>query len=89
MFEGLPKISQKICPGKDGDTPSVRDGFPKKSSCSFGFYPNEWGGRPCSILSTSQKPYILGQFGDGEEGETPAQIFWHIGVQKSGTSCPN
>ena len=22
------------------------------------------------------------------KGENPAQIFWHIGVQKSGTSCP-
>ena len=27
--------------------------------------------------------------GMGREGETLAQIFWHIGVQESGTSCPN
>ena len=27
--------------------------------------------------------------GMGREGETPAQIFWHIGVKKTGTSCPN
>ena len=25
---------------------------------------------------------MFGQFGDGEGGETPAQFFWHIGVQK-------
>ena len=26
--------------------------------------------------------FTMGQFGDGEGGETPAQFFWHIGVQK-------
>ena len=32
----------------------------------------------------------MGQFGDGDgKGETPAQIFWHISVKKSGTICPN
>ena len=25
----------------------------------------------------------------GREGGTPAQTYWHIGVKKSGTSCPN
>ena len=66
----------------------VKRRFPEKSSCSFGFCPDEGGG-PCpNFLSTFHKLYILGQFGDGE-GETPAQIFWHIGVKKSGTSCSN
>ena len=45
----------------------LRDGLPKKNSCSFGFCPN------CIYWVNS---------GMGREGETPAQIFWHIGVQK-------
>ena len=41
------------------------------------------GGGPCSnFLSNFHKLYILGQFGDEEGGGDPAQIFWHIGVQK-------
>ena len=56
---------------------SLREGFPKKVAVLLS-----------KFLSTFR--CILGQFGDGDgEGETPAQIFWHIGVKKSGTSCPN
>ena len=40
----------------------VRESFPKKSSCSFGFCPN---------LSTFHKLFMLGQFGDGEGGGDP------------------
>ena len=37
-------------------------------------------GGPCpNFLSTFYKLYILGQF---EDGETPAQFFWQIGVKK-------
>ena len=49
---------------------SLREGFPKKVAVLLS-----------KFLSTFR--CILGQFGDGDgEGETPAQIFWHIGVQK-------
>ena len=47
-------------------------------------------GGPCpNFLSTFHKLYILGQFRDGEGGGDPWPNFWHIGVKKSGTSCPN
>ena len=62
----------------------IRDGFPKKSSCSFGFCPSEWEGRalPKFLVHFSQTVYIdWVNFGMGREGETPAQIFWHICVQ--------
>ena len=69
----------------------LRDGLTKKSSCSSGFCPNEGGGEgPAQIfcpLFTNCIYWV--NFGMGREGETPAQIFWHIGVKKSGTSCPN
>ena len=62
----------------------VRDGLPKKSSCSFGFCPNEGGGGPCPIFCPLFTNCIFWvNLGMGREGETPAQIFWH-----SGTSCP-
>ena len=49
--------------------------FPEKSSCSFGFCPNE-GGRPCpNFLSTFHKLHILGQFGDEEGGGDPCLNF--------------
>ena len=36
-----------------------REGFTKKSSCSFGFCPNEVGGGPCpNLLSTFHKLFI-------------------------------
>ena len=58
-----------------------REGLTKKSSCSFGFCPNEGGGGPCpNFLSTFHKLYILGQFGDGEGGGDPCPNFlvhWH------------
>ena len=51
---------------------SLREGFPKKVAVLLS-----------KFLSTFR--CILGQFGDGDgEGETPAQIFWHIGVKKKG-----
>ena len=55
----------------------VRDGFPKKSSSSFGFCPNEGGeeGPAQFILSTFHKLYRLGQFGDGEGGVDPCPNF--------------
>ena len=55
---------------------------PEKNSCSFGFCPNEGGG-PAQIfcpLFTNCIYWV--NLGMGREGETPAQIFWHIGVQK-------
>ena len=68
----------------------LRDGLPKKSSCSFGFCPNEGGGGPAQFfcpLFTNCIYWV--NLGMGREGETPAQIFWHIGIIKSGTVCPN
>ena len=61
----------------------LREGFPKKSSCSFGFCPNEEGG-PCpNFLSTFHKLYIywvnLGM----------AKFFGTLVLKKSGTSCLN
>ena len=44
---------------------TLREGFPKKSSCSFLFCP----------LYTNYIYWV--NFGMGREGETPAQIFWH------------
>ena len=59
----------------------------KKVAVLLDFVQLRGGGGPCpNFLSTFHKLYILGQFGDGR---TPAQIFWHTGVRKSGTSCPN
>ena len=41
------------------------------------------GEGPAQIFCSLFTNCLLGQFGDGEEGgETPAQIFWHIGVKK-------
>ena len=37
---------------------------------------------PAQIFCPHFTNCILSQFGDGEGGETHAQIFWHIGVQK-------
>ena len=60
---------------------ALREGLPKKSSCSFGFCPNEGGGGPCpNFLSTFHKLFILGQFWDGEGGGDPCPNFlahWH------------
>ena len=55
----------------------VREGFTKKSSCSFGFCPNEGGrGGPSPNFSyTFHKLYLLGQFGEGEGGEDPCPNF--------------
>ena len=56
----------------NGLEPLIRDGFPKKSSCSFGFCTNEGGAGPCpNFLSTFHKLCILGQFGDGKRGGDP------------------
>ena len=48
----------------------VSESSKKKSSCSFGFCPNEGGrGGPCPNFSSAfHKLYIMGQFGDGEGG---------------------
>ena len=71
----------------------LRDGLPKKSSCSFGFCPNEGGrGGPCPNFSSAfHKLYIMGQFGDGEGGgRSPLpKIFGTLALRKSGISCPN
>ena len=61
----------------------LREGFTKKSSCSFGFCPNEGGEGPAQIfcpLFTNCIYWV--NLGMGREGETPAQIFWHIGDKK-------
>ena len=60
----------------------VRDGLPKKSSCSFGFCPNGGGEGRALPKFFSQTVYIRSIWGMGREGETPAQIFWHIGDKK-------
>jgi len=56
----------------------------KKSSCSFRFCPNEGGGEgPAQIFCPIFTNCIFWvNLGMGREGETPAQIFWHIGVPK-------
>ena len=55
----------------------LREGFTKKSGCSFGFYPNEGGrGGPCPNFSYAfYKLYILGQFGEGKGGGDPCSNF--------------
>ena len=64
----------------------LREGFTKKKSgCSFGFCPNEGRGGegPAQIfcpLFTNCIYWV--NVGMGREGETPAQICWHIGVPK-------
>ena len=67
--------------------------FPEKSSCSFGFCPNEGGrGGPCPNFSSAfHKLYIMGQFGDGEGGgRSPLpKFFGTLALRKSGISCPN
>ena len=73
----------------DGDgITGNREGFTKNSSCSFGFCPNEGGGH-AQIFGHIFTNCIWVNLGMGREGETPAQIFWHISVKKSGTICPN
>ena len=68
---------------------TVRGGLQKKSSCAFGFCPNGGGG-PAQIFCPPFTNCIYWvNLGRGREGKTPAQIFWYIGVKKSGTSFPN
>ena len=68
---------------------ALGEGLPKKVAVPLDFVQLR-GGRalPKFFVHFSQTVYWV-NFGMGSEGETPAQIFWHIGVQKSGTSCPN
>ena len=80
-------VALQLCPwafcSPSGWNLWLREGFPKKSSCSFGFCPNEGGEGPaqiCCPLFTNCIYWV--NLGMGREGETPAQIFWHIGVQK-------
>ena len=58
------------------------EGFPKKSSSSFGFCPNEGGEGPAQIfcpLFTNCTYWV--NLGMGRDGEISAQFFfWHIGV---------
>ena len=61
---------------------SLRDGLPKKSSCSFGICPNG-GGLPKFFIHFSQTVYNGSIWGWGGRGTvTPAKIFWHVGVKK-------
>ena len=61
----------------------LKEGFMKKSSCSFGFCPNEEGGRALpKIVVHFLQTICWVNLGMGREGETSAQIFWHIGVQQ-------
>ena len=60
----------------------LRDGLPKKGVVLLDFVQMRGGG-PCpNFLSTFHKLYMLGEFGDGEGGDTPAKKFWHVGVKK-------
>ena len=55
----------------------------KKSSCSFGFCPNEGGEGPAQIFGPLFTNCIYWvNSGMGREGETPAQNFWHIGIKQ-------
>ena len=54
----------------------LRDGLPKKVAVLLDFVQMWGGGVPCTnLLPTFRKLYILGQFGDGEGGGDPCQIF--------------
>ena len=67
----------------------LRDGLPKKIAVLF-YFVQMRGGPPCPNfcpLFTNCIYWV--NLGMGRKGETPTQIFWHIGVQKNGTSCPN
>ena len=68
---------------------SLREDIPKRSSCSFGFCPNEGGEGPAQTfcpLFTNCIYWV--NLGKGREGETPAQIFWHISVKKKWYKLP-
>ena len=69
----------------------IRDGLPKKSSCSFGFCPNEGGGRalPKFFVHFSQTVYIGSIWGWGGRGRPLPNFFGTLALKKSGTSCPN
>ena len=69
---------------------ALGEGLPKKVAFLLDFVQLRGGEGPAQIfcpLFTNCIYWV--NLGMGREGETPAQIFWHIGVQKSGTSCPN
>ena len=67
----------------------LRDGLPKKVAVLLDFVQMRGGGSlPKNFAHFTNCLYWV-NLGMGREGETPAQIFWHIGVQKSGKSCPN
>ena len=56
--------------------------FHEKTGCSFWFFPNEGGEGPAQIFCPLFNCIYWVNLGMWREGETPAQIFWHIGVQK-------
>ena len=61
----------------------LRDGFRKKVAVLLDFVQMRGGEGPFQIfcpLFTNCIYWV--NLGMGREGETPAQIFWHIGVQK-------
>ena len=65
----------------------IREVLLRINCCNLGFCPNEGGEGPAQIfcqLFTNCICWV--NLGMGREGETPAQIFWHIGVQKNGTN---
>ena len=62
---------------------SLRDGPPKKIAVLLDFVQMRGGKGPAQIfcpLFTNCIYWV--NLGVAREGETPAQIFWHIGVQK-------
>ena len=64
------------------DMRADRDGLPKKVAVLLDFVQMRGGG-PAQIfcpLFTNCIYWV--NLGMGREGETPAQIFWHIGVKK-------
>ena len=75
----------------------IRDGLPKKSSCSFGFCPNEGGGRalPAQIFCPLFINCIywvnlgMGPIRWGGRGRPLPKFFGTLAFKKSGTSCPN
>ena len=62
----------------------LREGFPKKSSCSFGFCPKEGGRALPNFLSTFHKLYIGSILGWGL-----ANFLAHWRSKKSRKSCSN
>ena len=82
-----------VSTGGPGALVVIRDSFPKKSSCFFGFCPNEGGRGPCPVpkffVQFSQTVYIGSIWGWGGRGRPLPKLFGTLAFKKSGISCPN